>query len=74
MKKCPNCKLINPDEAITCDCGYNFEEHKTMIEKEISKMDRIQKEIRKDKLKNALIYLCINFYYWNFSFDRSYFN
>lgn len=24
MKKCPNCKLINPDEAESCDCGYNF--------------------------------------------------
>lgn len=25
MKKCPKCKLINPDEAEECDCGYNFE-------------------------------------------------
>lgn len=22
--KCPHCKLENPNEAITCDCGYNF--------------------------------------------------
>ena len=22
--KCPHCKLENPAEAITCDCGYNF--------------------------------------------------
>jgi hypothetical protein len=21
---CPNCKLINPPDAIQCDCGYNF--------------------------------------------------
>jgi hypothetical protein len=24
MKTCPNCKLINPPEAVRCDCGYNF--------------------------------------------------
>lgn len=24
MKKCPNCKLINPDNALVCDCGYDF--------------------------------------------------
>lgn len=27
-KKCPNCKLINPEEAVLCDCGYNFELNK----------------------------------------------
>jgi len=26
--KCPNCGLINPDEAILCDCGYNFKKEK----------------------------------------------
>ncbi|MHB8063842.1 MAG: hypothetical protein ACYDG2_14615 [Ruminiclostridium sp.] len=25
MKKCPMCRLINPNEAEECDCGYNFE-------------------------------------------------
>jgi hypothetical protein len=24
MKDCPNCRLINPDGAIRCDCGYDF--------------------------------------------------
>lgn len=23
-KKCPKCRLINPPETETCDCGYNF--------------------------------------------------
>ena len=23
--KCPNCGLINPESALHCDCGYNFE-------------------------------------------------
>ena len=23
--QCPNCRLVNPDSALLCDCGYNFE-------------------------------------------------
>jgi hypothetical protein len=23
--KCPRCKLLNPDTALRCDCGYDFE-------------------------------------------------
>lgn len=22
--ECPNCKLVNPPNAVTCDCGYDF--------------------------------------------------
>jgi hypothetical protein len=24
MKTCPSCKLLNTDEALRCDCGYDF--------------------------------------------------
>ncbi|MCJ7531161.1 MAG: hypothetical protein MUO64_09045, partial [Anaerolineales bacterium] len=24
MKKCPNCKLWNSENAMRCDCGYDF--------------------------------------------------
>jgi len=23
-KECPNCKLIHPDEALRCECGFDF--------------------------------------------------
>ena len=23
-KRCPNCRLVNPANAIQCDCGYDF--------------------------------------------------
>ena len=26
--KCPNCNLINPETALRCDCGYDFQSGK----------------------------------------------
>ena len=23
-KRCPNCNLVNPGSAMSCDCGYSF--------------------------------------------------
>jgi hypothetical protein len=23
-QRCPNCKLVNPQSAVSCDCGYSF--------------------------------------------------
>ena len=35
--KCPNCGLINPDTAMRCDCGYNFETTAIDAEKALAK-------------------------------------
>lgn len=26
VKDCPHCNLVNPSEALRCDCGYDFVE------------------------------------------------
>ena len=33
VKKCPRCKLLNPDEAMSCDCGYSFADAPDRAEK-----------------------------------------
>lgn len=25
VKRCPRCRLVNPDNGLRCDCGYDFE-------------------------------------------------
>jgi len=34
--KCPACGLINPESALNCDCGYNFDYKKIDKEAELS--------------------------------------
>ncbi len=50
--KCPNCGLINPDEAIFCDCGYNFKKGK--LERPITKP--ITKREEKSKISQVTIF------------------
>jgi hypothetical protein len=39
MKDCPACKLVNPDTAQRCDCGYDFPTG-TMQQSYVSRKDR----------------------------------
>ena len=39
MKKCPKCGLVNPDKALECDCGYNFETQKVIPKKQRESLD-----------------------------------
>ena len=32
MKTCPQCKLINDDIALTCDCGFDFDKKQTTFQ------------------------------------------
>ena len=31
MRECPHCRLISPDSAVLCDCGYNFDTRERQI-------------------------------------------
>ena len=52
---CPNCRLINPETAQRCDCGYDFE-RKTILEPYI-KSDLVRMT-KSDKLRFALGITC----------------
>lgn len=38
--KCPNCGLINPDSAVACDCGYDFQSRTMMNQGKLSNPSR----------------------------------
>lgn len=29
-KDCPRCRLVNPPEAVRCDCGYDFDSRQVL--------------------------------------------
>jgi hypothetical protein len=50
--KCPNCKLINPESARRCDCGYDFTLGK--LESSYLKLG-VPKEVKQFKVLLALV-------------------
>lgn len=52
--ECPNCKLISPNEAQRCDCGYDFQK-KT-----------VEKPYYKQELPKAIKIFLVFFIVWNF--------
>jgi hypothetical protein len=61
--KCPGCKLINPDTARRCDCGYDFEtktvERRFLSEKQ--KQDGGKGEHYREPLLASYCYLSESF-------------
>jgi hypothetical protein len=43
--ECPNCRSLNPDSALQCDCGYNFE--KNLMERTLTEPVTINTPSRK---------------------------
>ncbi len=31
---CPNCRILNPPDAVVCDCGYDFGEDRMPVQSE----------------------------------------
>jgi hypothetical protein len=70
MKKCLNCKLINPNEAEQCDCGYNFVY--SMVQKNYGRINAKHKPIIQIILTTLLLIdllslFCIYNSFWIFA-------
>ncbi|MCP4371735.1 MAG: hypothetical protein GY797_26995 [Deltaproteobacteria bacterium] len=42
--KCPNCDLLNPPDAVRCDCSFNFKEGKVEVMNQISTINSSEKD------------------------------
>lgn len=40
--RCPSCNLINPANALVCDCGYEFEPCARLSEAELREIERLK--------------------------------
>jgi len=65
MQDCPKCRLLNPDTALRCDCGYDFPSG-TMQESYLPE---------KEKLKGSIgIGGSLLIAFWGFNVLRSFVN
>lgn len=54
--KCPNCGLINPENALICDCGYNFKTNTVEITAKETKLANISSNCKKSAFKDFFVF------------------